>query len=195
MSSLVRSTGIVAILTFASRILGFVRDVLMANFFGATGLTDAFFVAFKIPNLFRRFVAEGALTVSFIPVYTETRIHDGEEEALQLDQKTLTKLLILLFIIISLGEIFTSQIIDVIAYGFDDPAKISLAVDLTRMMFPYLFFVSLVAFAMGILNSHGYFFAPAFAPVLLNVGMITGIVLFSSFFEKPLVGVAIGVLI
>lgn len=194
-NSIIKSTGIVALSTLASRVLGFLRDMLMASYFGASGATDAFFVAFKIPNMFRRFVAEGALTVSFIPVYTDYLINKGERDALELAQKTFTALLILLFGIITLGEIFSPEIVRLFAYGFDDPVKISLTVDLTRIMFPYLFFVSLVAFSMGILNSHGYFFAPSFAPVLLNVGMIAGIVYFSAFFNKPLYGVGVGVLL
>lgn len=195
MSSVFKSTGIVALSTLASRILGFVRDMLLAACFGATGQTDAFFVAFKIPNLFRRFVAEGALTISFIPVYSEYLISKGKDEALALAQKTLTVLLLVLMLLLALGEIFSPQIVAVFAVGFTDQAKIDLAVFLNRIMFPYLFFVSLVAFAMGYLNSHKYFFAPAFAPVFLNVGIIFGVLVLSRYFAQPLVGVAVGVLI
>ncbi len=194
MSSIFRSTGVVAVSTFFSRILGFVRDMLFASYFGTTGTTDAFFTAFRIPNLFRRFVAEGALTISFVPVYADYCVIKGEGEALRLAQKTLTLLLLVLAVIISLGMVFSSEIVSVLAYGFDDPEQIELTVRLTRIMFPYLFFVSFVAFSMGILNTHRYFFAPAFAPVLLNVGMITGIVFLGLFFKVPLYGVAAGVI-
>lgn len=192
--SLVRSTGIVAISTLASRILGFIRDMLTAQFFGASGSLDGFFVAFRIPNLFRRLTAEGAFSVSFIPVYTDYLVNRGEKEALELAQKALTALTLLLSIIVGLGIFFSPQIVNVIAFGFDHPDKISLTVSLNRIMFPYLFFVSIVAFAMGVLNSHNYFFAPAISPVLLNVGIIAGIIGFSRFFAEPLYGMAYGVL-
>ncbi len=195
MSSLLRSTGIVAGSTLISRIMGFVRDMLMAAFFGASGRTDAFFVAFRIPNLFRRFVAEGALTISFIPVYTEYLVNKGEKEALAVAQKTLTLLVILLVALVGLGEVFSPEIVRLFALGFPEGEILSLAVVLNRIMFPYLFMVSLVAFAMGVLNSHKYFFAPAFAPVLLNIGIIAGILGFSLFFSEPLYGVALGVLV
>ena len=195
MSSILRSTGIVALSTFASRILGFIRDMLMAFFFGATGATDAFFVAFKIPNLFRRFVAEGSLTISFIPVYTDYLINRGEDEARELAQKTLSILLVVLVALVLLGEYFSPEIVKVFAIGFTDPHTIDLAVLLNRIMFPYLFFVSLVAFAMGVLNSHRYFFAPAIAPALLNVGIISGILVLSGYFPEPLMGASVGVLV
>ncbi len=192
--SLVRSTGIVAASTLASRILGFIRDMLTAQFFGASGSLDGFFVAFRIPNLFRRLTAEGAFSVSFIPVYTDYLVNRGEKEALELAQKSLTALSLLLLIIVSLGMLFSPHIVSVIAFGFDHPEKIELTVSLNRIMFPYLFFVSIVAFSMGVLNSHNYFFAPAFSPVLLNVGIIAGIIVFSRFFAEPLYGMAYGVL-
>ena len=194
MASLVRSTGTVAISTLTSRIMGFVREMLFANFFGASGSTDAFFVAFRIPNLLRRLVAEGALTISFIPVYTEYKINMGRAEAMELAQKTLSILMLVITFLVVMGEIFSPEIVSLFACGFEDPAKIDLAVRLNRVLFPYLFFVGFVAYAMGILNSHGYFFSPAFAPVLLNAGMITGIVLLSRFFSEPLFGVCAGVI-
>ncbi len=192
--SLFRSTGIVALSTLLSRVLGFVRDMLTAKYFGATGSLDAFFVAFRIPNLFRRLTAEGALSASFIPVYTEYLINRGDAEALKLAQKALSILVLFLTGLILLGIVFSPEIVKVIAFGFTDPGKIELTVFLNRIMFPYLFFVSLVAFAMGVLNSHDYFFAPAFSPVLLNMGIIAGIILISSFFHEPLYGMAIGVI-
>jgi putative peptidoglycan lipid II flippase len=194
-ASLVRSTGIVAFSTLLSRILGFVRDMLTAKYFGASGSLDAFFVAFRIPNLFRRLVAEGALTVSFIPVYSDYLVNRGENEALQLAQKTLTILLVILSFLVTLGILFSPEIVRVIALGFSHPEKIEMTVALNRIMFPYLFFVSIVAFAMGVLNSHDYFFAPAFSPVLLNVGIIAGILVLSASFSEPLYGMALGVLL
>lgn len=175
--------------------MGFIRDMIIARYFGASRSLDGFFVAFRIPNLVRRLVAEGSLTISFIPVYTEYLVHQGQEEALRLAQKTLSLLFLILVFIIFLGEVFSPQIVQLFAYGFTQSDVILLTVDLNRMMFPYLFFVGLVAFAMGILNSHGYFFAPAFSPVLLNVGFIVGAVFFGPLFGEPLYGLALGVLL
>jgi len=195
MSSIMRSFGIVALSTLCSRVLGLVRDVLMAAYFGAARTADVFYISFMIPNLFRRLVAEGALTISFIPVYTETMIHDGRDESLRLAQKVMTVQAIFMLVIISAGMIFSPQFMKLF-FGRNDSAEVLvLSVNLTRLMFPYLFFVGFVAFAMGYLNSHRHFFSPAIAPVLLNVGMITGIIYFSRFFKEPVYGVAAGVIL
>jgi putative peptidoglycan lipid II flippase len=193
--NLIKFTSIVAVSTFLSRIMGFIRDMIIASYFGATGSLDGFFVAFRIPNLVRRLVAEGSLTISFIPVYTDYLVNSGEQEALKLAQKTLSILFLILLFIVFLGEVFSPQIVRLFAYGFTEPDKIELTVALNRVMFPYLFFVGLVAFSMGILNSHGYFFAPAFSPVLLNVGFIIGAIFFSKLLREPLYGLAIGVVL
>jgi putative peptidoglycan lipid II flippase len=194
MGRLIRSTGTVALSTLASRILGLARDMLMAAFFSATGTTDAFYVAFRIPNMARRFVAEGVLTISFIPVYTEYLVEKGREEAFNLAGKTVTLLLILLSVLVALGIIFSPQVVRIIAIGFSDPSQIDAAAAMTRIMFPFLFLVGVTAFCMGVLNSHRYFFAPAFAPFVLNVGIIAGILFLGGMFEEPLYGVSIGVL-
>jgi putative peptidoglycan lipid II flippase len=194
MVSLVRSTGIVALSTLCSRVLGLGRDVLMAATFGAVRTADVFYIAFMIPNLFRRLVAEGALTISFIPVYTETLLKDGEDESLKLAQKTLTIQFFAILAIVIPGMIFAPYFMKFF-FGTGDTAEIfNLSVGLTRFMFPYLFFAGFVAFAMGYLNSRGHFFAPAFSPVLLNVGIIFGILFFRHFFDVPVYGVALGVL-
>jgi putative peptidoglycan lipid II flippase len=191
-----KSTGIVAMSTFASRILGFARDVIIASTFeiGGSGLIDCFYVAFRIPNLFRRLVAEGALTISFIPVYTEYLTKRTVAEALALAQKTLSILLLVLALIVSLGILFSPQIVSLFAPGFSHGDYL-LTVSLNRMMFPYLFLVALVAFCMGYLNSHRSFFASAISPVLLNVGIIAGALLLGSLFRLPIYGLALGVLI
>lgn len=195
MASLYKSAGIVALSTLCSRILGLVRDILMAAHFGAARTADVFFVAFMIPNLFRRLVAEGALTISFIPVYTETLINDGDREAERLAVKVMTVQSIAILIIIAVGILFAPRVM-YIFFGKGDSFEVfTLSVNLTRVMFPYLFFVGFVAFAMGYLNSHGKFFAPAFAPVLLNVGMISGILFLTKLFDEPIYGAALGVLI
>lgn len=190
MKKMMQSAGVVALATLASRILGMARDILMGAFFGATGATDAFYVAFRIPNLVRRFVGEGVLTISFIPVYTEYLLGRGEDDALDLARKTLTVLLVILAAAVSLGILFAGGL----SLGFDDPARARLATTLTRIMFPYVFLVGIVAFCMGYLNSRKYFLAPAAAPVLLNVGIIAGIIFLSRFFAEPLYGVSVGVL-
>ncbi|MCL1864211.1 MAG: murein biosynthesis integral membrane protein MurJ [Spirochaetes bacterium] len=195
MPSIIRSFGNTALSTLCSRILGLVRDILMARYFGAARTADVFYISFMIPNLFRRLVAEGALTVSFIPVYTESLIRDGEDESLRLAQKVMTVQAFFMIIIVAAGILFAPLYMKQFFGRNDSPEILSLSINLTQLMFPYLFFVGFVAFAMGYLNSHKRFFAPAFAPVLLNVGMITGIVFFNRFFEEPIYGVAFGVIL
>jgi putative peptidoglycan lipid II flippase len=176
-----------------SRILGFVREMMFAAYFGANRATDAFFIAWRIPNLLRRLVAEGGLTISFIPVYTEYLVCRGEQEALELARRTLSILIIACCLLVALGILFSPQLVGLFAWGFTDPSSLDLAVRLNRILFPYLFFVAMVAFSMGVLNPHGLFFAPAFSPVMLNLGIIGGI-LIAPFFEEPLYGVCIGVM-
>ncbi len=195
MSSIMRSFGIVAFSTFCSRILGLIRDVLMAAYFGAARTADVFYVSFMIPNLFRRLVAEGALTISFIPVYTETLINDGKDESMKLAQKVMSVQAVVMLVIISVGVLFSPQFMKLFFGRNDSAAIFLLSVNLTQIMFPYLFFAGFVAFAMGYLNSHRRFFSPAIAPVLLNIGMISGIYYIGRFFKDPIYGVAAGVLI
>ncbi|MBP7735176.1 MAG: murein biosynthesis integral membrane protein MurJ [Spirochaetes bacterium] len=194
MSALFRSTGVVAASTMASRILGLVRDMLMAALFSATGATDAFYVAFRIPNLVRRLVGEGVFTVSFIPVYTEYLAVRGDGEALDLARKTLSAVMVSLAVLTALAIVFAPEAVSLLAMGFNDQAQVGKTVVMFRIMAPFLLMAGFLAFSMGVLNSHKYFFAPAFAQVLLNVGIISGILLFSGFFTEPLFGVCIGVL-
>jgi putative peptidoglycan lipid II flippase len=150
MSSLLRSTGIVALATLASRILGFIRDMVMASYFGATGMTDAFYVAFKIPNLFRRFVAEGALSISFIPVYTEYLVNRGGGRRWSWLRR-LSSFSHGSCQSCSAGEIFSPQIVSSSPWVSPTaPITIWLSSS-TASCSPYLFFISLVAFAMGVL--------------------------------------------
>jgi len=195
MSEMVRSTGIVAASTLASRVLGLVRDVLMAALFSATGATDAFYVAFRIPNLMRRLVGEGVFTVSFIPVYTEYLVGNDFRGALDCAQKTLSALLAALTGLVFLGTVFAPQIVRVIAMGFDDAVRINDTVVMFRIMMPFLATAGLLAFSSGVLNAHRRFFAPAFAPVLLNVGIIAGILVLSGLTREPLYGVSAGVVL
>jgi len=191
-----KAAGVVGSATLLSRIFGFIRDVVIAWFFGAGLSSDAFFVAFRIPNLLRRLFAEGSLSISFIPVFTEYLTNKGKEEAFELGKSAIRFLSILLTILAISGILLSPVIIRVIAPGFaDSPEKFSLTVTLTRIMFPYIFFICLVALCMGILNVLGHFAAPALAPVFLNIAMISSMLFISPYLNKPVIGLAIGVLI
>ena len=181
--------------TMLSRIFGFIRDVVVAAFYGAAAATDAFFVAFRIPNLLRRLLGEGSLTVAFVPVFTEYLTKKSREEALELANAVFTMLSIILVIVSLLGVLFSPLIVLAMAPGFANmPYQFELAVFLTRLMFPYIFFISLVALCMGILNSLRHFAAPALSPVVLNLCMIVATLLLYSFFDEPIVALAVGVL-
>lgn len=191
-----RAASLVGGATFLSRIFGYIRDMVVALLFGAAAPTDAFFVAFRIPNLLRRLVGEGALTASFIPVYSEYLSQKTKEESDELVSVSFSMLTILLILITALGIILSPWIVKIMAYGFaQDTEKFRLTVLLTRVMFPYIFFIGLVALAMGILNSWKHFTAPALAPVLLNLSIIVCAFLFSKFLSEPIISLAIGVLI
>ncbi|MBW1889175.1 MAG: murein biosynthesis integral membrane protein MurJ [Deltaproteobacteria bacterium] len=191
-----RAAGIVGAATFLSRVFGFVRDVVIAGYFGAGLASDAFFVAFRIPNLLRRLFAEGSLTVAFIPVFSEYLTRHGREEAYRLARSAMRMLSIILAVAAVAGVLASPVIVHIIAPGFTaSPEKYQLCVDLTRFMFPYIFFIGLVALCMGILNVLGHFAAPALAPVFLNLAMITSVLLFSPHLERPVFGLAVGVLL
>ncbi len=190
-----RAAGVVGLATMLSRVFGFVRDVVIAAFFGAGIATDAFFVAFRIPNMLRRLLAEGSLTVSFVPVFTEYLKKKSREEAFELADVAFTALSIILVIVSLLGVLFAPLIVAVMAPGFSRvPEQYDLAVFLTRLMFPYIFFISLVALCMGILNSLRHFAAPALSPVMLNITMILGALLLRDCFSEPITGLAVGVM-
>ncbi|NVM22206.1 MAG: murein biosynthesis integral membrane protein MurJ [Desulfobacterales bacterium] len=191
-----KAAGIVGAATLLSRIFGFVRDVVVAWFFGAGPAADAFFVAFRIPNLLRRLFAEGSLTISFIPVFTEHLYKHGREDAFGLARSAWWILTMILAALTVIGIIVSPFIVRLIAHGFLAlPEKFELTVLLTRIVFPYIFFIALVALSMGILNALGHFAAPAFAPVLLNVAMIGAVLLLSPHLTRPSIGLAVGVII
>ena len=191
-----KAAGIVGIATMLSRIFGFIRDMVVAAFFGAGIATDAFFVAFRIPNLLRRLLAEGSLTVSFVPVFTEYLKNKSREEALELANISFTALSIILVIVSLAGVVFSPLIVTIMAPGFHKvPAQYELTVLLTRFMFPYIFFISLVALCMGILNSLRHFAAPALSPVLLNIAMIIAALTLHGYFEEPIFALAVGVMV
>jgi len=191
-----KAAGVVGSATLLSRILGLVRDVVIAGFFGASLSSDAFFMAFRIPNLLRRLFAEGSLTISFIPVFTEYLTTKGSDEAFEMARSALRLLSVILTACAVIGILFAPLIIRIIAWGWvDQPDKFEITVVLTRIMFPYIFFIGLVALAMGILNVLGHFAAPALAPVFLNLAMIGSVFLLSPHFDQPIIGLALGVLI
>lgn len=191
-----KAAGVVGLSTLMSRILGFVRDALVAKMFGAGMAADAFFVAFRIPNLFRRLLGEGSLTSSFIPIFTEYVTRKSKEEARGLANAFFSLALVILSVVTLAGIVLAPVIVTVMAHGFSSvPEKFHLTVTLTRMMFPYLLFVGLVALCMGILNSLRHFAAPALSPVLLNVSIILSALYLTPYLKEPVMALAIGVVI
>lgn len=193
-SRVVKAAGVVGVATLASRILGFIRDAVLAWFFGAGFSSDAFIAAFRIPNLLRRLFAEGSLSSAFIPVFTEYIIKQGEDEAFHLARSAFRLLSVLLVIVTFCGIFLSPWIVRLIAPGFSAD-KLSLTIILTRLMFPYIFFIGMVALCMGILNVLGHFAAPALAPALLNLSIIGSVFFISPFIKLPVIGLGIGVLI
>ena len=192
----VRALGSIGGATLLSRIAGFVRDVVVALAFGAGPLTDAFFVAFRIPNILRRLLAEGALSTAMIPVFTEYSVTRAGAEFLRMLRAVLALALVALTATTALWILAAPWLVRAIAPGFTgDPAQLSLAVLLTRVMFPYLVLVGLAALATGALNALGRFFSGALGPALLNVGMIAAVLGLASRVEPPILALAIGVLV
>lgn len=190
-----RRAGHVGLLTLGSRVLGLLRDAVVAYVFGTRMAADAFYVAFRIPNLLRRLLAEGSLTFAFVPVFTQY-LRKSPEEARRAANAVFSALVVVLLLVVAVGMVFAPWIVDLVAAGFrDDPEKYALTVTLTRLMFPYIGLASLMAFMMGMLNSLKHFTAPAAAPMLLNVGIILGALVLSQFFPEATVGLAVGVLL
>ncbi|MFP4392245.1 MAG: murein biosynthesis integral membrane protein MurJ [Desulfohalobiaceae bacterium] len=172
-SKIARGAAVISGATFVSRVLGFVRDLVLAFALGAGPMADAFFVAFRIPNLLRRLFAEGSLTMAFVPVFTETRQKQGEAEAFALARSTLVWLLLILGGLSLLALAGAVPLTMLIAPGFvQDQEIFQLTTDLVRICFPYILFISGMALCMGVLNSLQHFLAPALAPALLNVVLI-----------------------
>ena len=175
--NLLSSASVFSFFTLISRILGYVRDILIAIFLGASIFADAFFVAFRLPNTFRRLFAEGTFNAAFIPSYTSAKIED-KKKGKKFADDILSSLLLILLFIVTIVEIFTPYLIYIIAPGFlEDQIKFNLAVELTRITFPFLLFVSLSSFFAGILNSNNKFAAASAAPIILNVVLIISLIL------------------
>ena len=180
--SLLRSVATVGSYTLVSRVMGFVRDILTAALLGAGPVADAFFVAQRLPNLFRSLFAEGAFSAAFVPLFAGTMAQHGRETARVFAEDALAVLLAALLIFVLAGEIVMPSLMHVIAPGFsDDPAKFSLAVDLARITFPYLLFIALVALQGGVLNSVERFAAAAATPTLLNLFLIAALLMMRRF--------------
>jgi putative peptidoglycan lipid II flippase len=213
-ASVARSAGIVSMAVMASRLLGLVREMVFAYFFGASRsfANDAYVIAFRIPNLLRDLFAEGALSSAFVTVFSDYLVTKDEKEAFRLSNLVATTLIVVLGILVVLGIIFAPQVVMAIAHGFEgDHAKFELTVRLTRIMMPFILLVALAAQAMGVLNARDRFAVPAMASTFFNVGSIIGGLATAAFLadpsfshpirsivEKPtegIVGMAYGVLI
>jgi putative peptidoglycan lipid II flippase len=195
---LARRAGIFTGATMLSRILGYARDSIVADFFGAGAAADAFYAAFRISNLFRRLLGEGALSASFIPVFSEYATKYGKEKTQRFFNVMFTTLITLLLILTALGCIFAPQVTRVIAMGFErTPERFALTVTLTRYMFPFLLFISLAALITGVLNSFHSFFLPALAPACLSIAEIVYIFALAPLFSPnaQVIGLAISVTI
>lgn len=190
---LFKSTAVVGVMTFLSRILGLVRDIIFATFFGADGGTDAFFVAFKIPNFMRRLFAEGAFSQSFVPVFSEYKETRSFADLKDLVNHVAGSLGGFLLLLSALGSIAAPLLVYLFAPGFTDESRYQLTADMLRITFPYIFFIALTAFAGGILNSFNKFAVPAFTPVILNLCLISAAIWGSEHFAQPVVALAWGV--
>ncbi len=194
-NKLLKSTTLVSGMTLISRIIGFVRDMVLASIFGASGGYDAFLLAFKIPNFMRRLFAEGAFSQAFVPVLSEYRTSEETPRIKMLINKVFGSLSLVLLVVTFLGVIGAPLLVHLFAPGFDsEDDRFTLAAHLLQVTFPYIFFISLTAFASGIQNAHGKFAIPALTPVLLNICLIAAAVLFSSYFTEPVKALGWGVL-
>jgi putative peptidoglycan lipid II flippase len=190
--TIARSAGLIGLATLCSRILGFIRDIVIARLFGVYVYAQAFVIAFRIPNLFRDLVGEGATNAAFVPVFSEYTVKHSKEEFWELANVVLNLLLVILMSLTLLGILFSPVIVRAIAPGFTAfPQKLETTIRLNRIIFPYILLVSLAAYSMGLLNSLRHFAVPAFAPCLLNISIIVFVLLF----KEGIKGLALGVLV
>ena len=196
--SFIRSSSVVAVMTFLSRILGLIRDFVIARYFGANALTDAFLVAFRIPNFFRRLFAEGAFSQAFLPILADVKANQSDQEVQLVINHIATKLLSVLMLITLIAVVLAPVIIFLFAWGFyfnADMTQFHLASNMLRITFPYLLLISLTALSGSILNTYDNFSIPAFTPVLLNISLILSAIFLSKFLSTPIMALAWGVLI
>ncbi len=190
------ATMVMALATSLSRVAGLVRDIVVARLFGAGMMTDAFFMAFTIPNMLRRFFGEGSLTAAFVPTFSEVFHQRGEEEAQQLANRCVSLLLLVMLVVVSLGILFSPWIVQGIGFGFGQiSGKLQLTDQLNRIMFPYIGLVSILALLTGILNVRGHFFVPSLSPLFLNLAMILSALTMGHLFAQPIYALAVGVLL
>jgi len=193
---LMLKTSVVSGMTFLSRILGLVRDIVFARFFGASLVMDAFLVANRIPNMLRRFFAEGAFSQGFVPVMARYREKHSHEDAREFVDAVSGTFGLILFLVTLAGVVAAPLLVAVVAPGFiGDDGRFELATLMLRFTFPYLFFVSLPAFAGGILNTYGRFAVPAFTPVILNIVLIAAAVYLAPLLDEPGMALAYAVFI
>jgi putative peptidoglycan lipid II flippase len=193
---LVRSTAAVAGPTLASRLLGYVRDLLQAYYLGTGHAADAFTIAYTIPNLFRRLTGEGAMTPAFVPTFTELKGGRPRSGLWAFGNVFFWDLALVMAVTTALGVVFAPGLVKVVAYGFGDVAgKWGLTIFMTRVMFPYLFFITLAALATGILNSFGRFFVPASTPILFNLAVIIAVAGWAGGSREPALVFAVGVVV
>jgi len=195
-SRLIRSAGVMGFWTAISRITGLVRDQIQAYFLGTSHSADAFRAAFALPNMLRRLFGEGAMTASFVPVFTDFLKKKSKKETWDFANNCLFTLGILLIAVTVLGILFSGTLIDLLVRGFEEePGKLELATDLARMMFVYTLFIGIAALLAAILNSTGIFGAPSFTPILLNLSIIGAATFFARRFDEPAFAFAVGVII
>jgi putative peptidoglycan lipid II flippase len=191
-----RNAGVLVVLTMVSRVGGLIRDLCITHFFGASGLTDVFYMAFTIPNVLRRLVAEGTMTAVVQPAYQRVRQEGGQEAATRFYAQVLGFVLVALVLIVLAGTLAAPALVAAFASGFlDEPDKFALAVELTRRLSPVVFTMGLVGISMAVLNAHDVYAVPALAPIVLNVCMIAFTVAGALTFERPILGIVAGVLV
>ncbi|MDH5600441.1 MAG: murein biosynthesis integral membrane protein MurJ [Gammaproteobacteria bacterium] len=191
---LFKSTAVVSSMTMVSRVFGLLRDMVFTRIFGADAGTDAFLVAFKIPNFLRRLFAEGAFSQAFVPVLSGVKTEQGDEAVSDLVRHTLGTMAGILFFMTVFAAIAAPILVMIFAPGFiDQPEKFALTTDMLRITFPYIMFMSLTALSAGILNSYGRFAVPAFTPVLLNLSLIGAAIWLAPMMEVPIMALAWGV--
>jgi len=197
---LVRSAGLIGLATMASRVLGLVRDVVLAGAFGAGDRMDAFYVAFRIPNLVRDLFAEGAMTAAFVPTFTRYLTRHGREQAWRLGNTVITALLLVSGALVVVGVVASEPLVRLFAAGFAEvPGKLELTVRLTRVMFPFLTLVAIAVAFMGMLNALRHFFVPALSPAIFNIAVIISVIVLvpvaANLGIDPMLAVGVGVLL
>ena len=194
--SIIKSTYLISAGTLLSRILGFLRDIIIARFLGTSMGAEAFVIAFRIPNLFRNLIGEGAASAAVVPIFSEYIVKKDRDDFLTLANITFYLSFFVLAAITILGIIISPLMVKIIAPGFiNSPYKLNLTITLTRTIFPYLVLIGLTAYCAGILHSLKSFFAPAFSPALLNISLIVSTLIATYKLNNPLLGLAVGVLV